>query len=355
MRLQGGRADSAPTLDSIMKVWYSSDGGVDNPQRKVTFSDLIEFRAIPTSGRCRPTPARGSTRSRTTRWRTAAGNAKAHGSMVKDLDECQEMEVHENQGRDDQQEQLDSAERKPGCECGTMNSQSWSTFEDNAVCQSCARSWASLPRTLRKIDSIEMELTPDIADRGDWIAEGHDEEANDNLIIDSEKSQQDHGRGDDPSADIGGDNAGAHFCFYVQYFRGDAGVSGRGEIAQVVRVRGNGYQAGTSIEARPVPTLSIAPNSCGMHLGMSNLLPAALVAGGALNVCTPAHVFGHMCVCICSCVHACACVQLFFCLGWADMACWGSAPMSAQVFTSDDLTNWREAARERTLAFLLLT
>ena len=223
--------------------------------------------------------------------------------------------MHESQGHDDQQEQLDSAERKPGCECGTMNSQSWSTFEDNAVCQSCAKSWASLPRSLRKIDSIEMELTPDIADRGDWIAEGHDEEANDNLIIDSEESQSDHERGDDPSADIGGDNAGAHFyLFSCTVFSGRCGserqgrnCSGSPRAGQ--RLSGGDLNRGSSC------TTALRRAEFAQH-ALRYGQPSACGIGRRRSVermhaCTCVRTYVRVYMFMCSCMRMCTVVLLF--------------------------------------------
>ena len=72
MRLSAGRATTAPTLDSLVKGWYSDmsslgaapdgvstiEGRVD--ERRVRFNTKVTYRPIPAEGRGRKTPARGT-------------------------------------------------------------------------------------------------------------------------------------------------------------------------------------------------------------------------------------------------------------------------------------------------------
>ena len=64
MKLIAGRAESAPTLDSLVQAWYTqSDRDIDESQkvsRRVCFSATVECRPIPAEGRGRRTPARGA-------------------------------------------------------------------------------------------------------------------------------------------------------------------------------------------------------------------------------------------------------------------------------------------------------
>ena len=64
MRLGGGRAESAPTLNSLesyVQMWYEDDAidSVGVEPRRVRFSNEVQVRPIPASGRGRRTPVRG--------------------------------------------------------------------------------------------------------------------------------------------------------------------------------------------------------------------------------------------------------------------------------------------------------
>ena len=64
MKLSSGRAESAPTLDSLVQAWYTqSDKDIDDSckdPRRVSFSASVECRPIPAEGRGRRTPTRGA-------------------------------------------------------------------------------------------------------------------------------------------------------------------------------------------------------------------------------------------------------------------------------------------------------
>ena len=64
MKLSSGRAESAPTLDSLVQAWYTqSDKDIDDSckdPRRVSFSASVECRPIPAEGKGRRTPARGA-------------------------------------------------------------------------------------------------------------------------------------------------------------------------------------------------------------------------------------------------------------------------------------------------------
>ena len=55
MTLTEGRSEVAPTLNSPLQAWYSSDANVEAPMgnNKGRFSDRIQFRAVPAEGRSR--------------------------------------------------------------------------------------------------------------------------------------------------------------------------------------------------------------------------------------------------------------------------------------------------------------
>jgi hypothetical protein len=63
MKLSSGRAESAPTLDSLVQAWYTqSDKDIDESHRDtrhVSFSARVECRPIPAEGKGRRTPKRG--------------------------------------------------------------------------------------------------------------------------------------------------------------------------------------------------------------------------------------------------------------------------------------------------------
>ena len=58
MDLSGGRAEAAPTLDSLVTAWYTGPRRRGN--HRVSFSDKISYQPVPAEGRQRPTPARGA-------------------------------------------------------------------------------------------------------------------------------------------------------------------------------------------------------------------------------------------------------------------------------------------------------
>ena len=64
MRLSSGRAETAPTLDSLVQAWYSENGKdvakSRGDGRRVHFASAAQYRPIPAEGRGRRTPARGS-------------------------------------------------------------------------------------------------------------------------------------------------------------------------------------------------------------------------------------------------------------------------------------------------------
>ena len=64
MKLSSGRAESAPTLDSLVQAWCTqSDKDIDESHRDsrhVSFSASVECRPIPAEGKGRRTPKRGA-------------------------------------------------------------------------------------------------------------------------------------------------------------------------------------------------------------------------------------------------------------------------------------------------------
>ena len=64
MKVSSGRAESAPTLDSLVQAWYSqSDKDIDESHRdsrRVSFSASVECRPISAEGKERRTPKRGA-------------------------------------------------------------------------------------------------------------------------------------------------------------------------------------------------------------------------------------------------------------------------------------------------------
>ena len=63
MDITGGRANAAPTLDSIVQAWY--EGKDTRESRHPRFSNKVSYHAVPAIGRQRPTPVRGTKISRT--------------------------------------------------------------------------------------------------------------------------------------------------------------------------------------------------------------------------------------------------------------------------------------------------
>ena len=147
MTLADGRSEVAPTLNSVesfVRAWHEDyvettnhgdDGDGDNDDgdhihvkkvsqkairgegRRVRFSDRVQFRPIPESGRCRRTPARGTTT-----------RGRAQGARTPVIDSIDE-------GTDDDDV----------CRCGTnIGVQGnfgvkWSDYDDEPLCARCNR------------------------------------------------------------------------------------------------------------------------------------------------------------------------------------------------------------------------
>ena len=65
--LIGGRAESAPTLDSIVTSRYEEDDDMQHAPR-VRFYEKVQIRKIPVEGKGRKLPERNSRKARQTRW-----------------------------------------------------------------------------------------------------------------------------------------------------------------------------------------------------------------------------------------------------------------------------------------------
>ena len=125
MRLSSGRAETAPTLDSLVQAWYSEDGKdvakSRGDGRRVHFASAAQYRPIPAEGRGRRTPARGS------RSLDRAGRS---------LDTCEEMVP------DDCEEYMDVK-----CLCdkpGLLRRAPWADADEDAVCVLCASTWSAM-------------------------------------------------------------------------------------------------------------------------------------------------------------------------------------------------------------------
>ena len=52
MQMSGGRASSAPTIDSLVKAWYEGGPKRKDPM-KIKFNSVIQYLKIPAIGSCR--------------------------------------------------------------------------------------------------------------------------------------------------------------------------------------------------------------------------------------------------------------------------------------------------------------
>ena len=157
MALTEGRSDAAPTLDSLVRAWYSDSGDADDPNnddgdRRVRFSSRVQFRGIPAVGRQRRTPPRQSTGRRfTTAWSTGARSAdsvdllKLHGNK-NIIDEDMMTRGHEKMG----------SEGPVGA--GGAGAR-WADLESDSECTEYAANWSNLPRTLRR-EVLSLEQSP---------------------------------------------------------------------------------------------------------------------------------------------------------------------------------------------------
>ena len=67
MQITGGRASSAPTINSLVYAWYEgATGRVD--QRKIRFDKMVKYRKIPAVGLGKKTPERGVKHHRRATW-----------------------------------------------------------------------------------------------------------------------------------------------------------------------------------------------------------------------------------------------------------------------------------------------
>ena len=127
MKLSEGRATSAPTLDSLVQALYSN-GVVDSvgqshgDKRRVPLDTTVLYRPIPSEGRGRRTPARGS--------RSTDGSGRGLDTVKEELhqgiDECMIDRVDE-------------------CICGGLCSRArarWGDWDGDPECLACARSWS---------------------------------------------------------------------------------------------------------------------------------------------------------------------------------------------------------------------
>jgi hypothetical protein len=143
MKIEGGRAESAPTLDSVesfVQGWYEdmrvdgqeeirgSDRGEPGEQR-VRFNPRVQFRPIPEEGRGRSTPPRG------TRAAITPGRG-VHGYFVDSVSSAEENE-------------------QSACRCRMSGfpfrgtGLRWSELEDDLDCAACASQWAAPPAATR--------------------------------------------------------------------------------------------------------------------------------------------------------------------------------------------------------------
>ena len=68
--LKGGRAETAPTLDSMVVGSYE-DEAEESQEPRVRFNEKVQVRHIPMIGKGRKVPRRGSAETNPTTWRTA--------------------------------------------------------------------------------------------------------------------------------------------------------------------------------------------------------------------------------------------------------------------------------------------
>ena len=122
MRWGGGRAETAPTLDSLVQSWYEGDR---QDPRRVRFDSKVMFRPVPAIGRGRRTPPRGGVKSdgveRVFREHLGAEPEVIDESTDDDINSC------------------------GPCTCdgkGLLQGGTWADAEDDIVCVSCARAWS---------------------------------------------------------------------------------------------------------------------------------------------------------------------------------------------------------------------
>ena len=177
-----GRAESAPTLDSIesyLQTWfedgtYHDDDAdynhdydydpsinelkkeVESERRKVRFAELVTVRPIPAVGKCKATPARGAGKSGTV-WHSerSAGNLEF-----------------------DQRAENGQAGNPAECNCGGQlrrgDGRPWSDAEDDTECTACAGRWHSgvldpAGDARPSIDSVGIACEADPSERAsDW-------------------------------------------------------------------------------------------------------------------------------------------------------------------------------------------
>ena len=137
MRFDGGRAESAPTLNSVESVvqgWYDtpeenvSNGDTRMTQRirrKVSFNNRVSIRGIPATGRMRAVVSR---------------SMKTHypKTTVFEKDEVDGQEEIPAMAVDE------TKEKRGSCECaGPLGGQRWADADD-ILCNGCAGSWRAL-------------------------------------------------------------------------------------------------------------------------------------------------------------------------------------------------------------------
>ena len=67
MSISGGRASTAPTIDSLVQAWYEG-GPKRKDSRKVRFNSLIQYRRIPAAGLGRSVKEHGTVGGQKTKW-----------------------------------------------------------------------------------------------------------------------------------------------------------------------------------------------------------------------------------------------------------------------------------------------
>ena len=169
MKLTTGRSSAAPTLDSLVQAWYSSDGDVEVPSKviqKVRFSDKVHFRAITASGRCKRTPERGRASSKFQSHHDLSDVVTFGHTEFNDLRDLQNIGI--GGGVNIEEEFMNDGDTKdhqgdPACGCRRprefgRGSRAWSELDDDPVCIKCAKNWQHLPNSTDvSIDSLGSE------------------------------------------------------------------------------------------------------------------------------------------------------------------------------------------------------
>lgn len=154
MQFDDGRAESAPTLDSLVQAWYSRSGGdadsLQTEKRKVRFDDKIKYRPIPCEGRGRRTPPRG----------------------FRSLDrEGRGLDMYEKEELHDSVEEVD-VDMIDECKCdggGLLTTMKWGDADDivdDRICVRCARSWSTTRRRPSTTDGApcsSLEVSGDVS------------------------------------------------------------------------------------------------------------------------------------------------------------------------------------------------